>query len=249
MPRDRGPALVVDAAVHEHLEVLRLAVLRRVRVVEGRDHAAAVQRQLLDAVHAQRLGHAGGVEDGRGDVDHVAELGADLTAGAEALRPVHDRAVAGAAPMRRDLLRPLVGRVHRMRPAHGVVVVGLGSAELVDPRRHELRRLQAGGAVEHDQLVEAALRRALRGGPVVADDVVDQRVVEDLQVLERVDQPAHVVVRVLEEPGVDLHLAREHGLQVIRHVVPGRDLRGTLRELRVRRDHAQFLLARRASAP
>ena len=34
-----------------------------------------------------------------------------------------------------------------------------------------------------------------------------------------------MVVGVLEEPGVDLHLAREDRLQVVRHVVPGRDLR------------------------
>ena len=43
------------------------------------------------------------------------------------------------------------------------------------------------------------VRRALGGGAVVADDVVDERVVEDLEVGERVDQPADVVVGVLEE--------------------------------------------------
>ena len=42
--------------------------------------------------------------------------------------------------------------------------------------------------------------------------------------LEGVDEPADVVVGVLEEAGVDLHLAREHGLQLVGHVVPGGDL-------------------------
>ena len=61
---------------------------------------------------------------------------------------------------------------------------------------------------------------------------------------ERVDQPADVVVGVLEKAGVDLHLARQHRLEVVGHVVPGGDLRGPLGELRVRRNHAQLLLLR-----
>ena len=59
---------------------------------------------------------------------------------------------------------------------------------------------------------------------VVADDVVDERVLEDVEVVEGVDQPADVVVGVLEEARVDLHLAREHRLQLVRHVVPCGDL-------------------------
>ena len=100
------------------------------------------------------------------------------------------------------------------------------------------------GAVQDDQLVEAARRGALGRGAVVADDVVDERVVEDLELAERVEQPAHVVVGVLEEARVDLHLAREHRLQVVRHVVPGRNLLRPLGQLRLGRDHAELLLSR-----
>ena len=57
------------------------------------------------------------------------------------------------------------------------------------------------------------LRRALGGGAVVADDVVDERVVEDAELVEGVDEPADVVVGVLQEAGVDLHLAGEHRLR------------------------------------
>ncbi len=53
------------------------------------------------------------------------------------------------------------------------------------------------------------VHRALGRRPVVADDHVDQRVVEDAELLERVEQPADVVVGVVEEAGVDLHLAGE----------------------------------------
>ena len=60
--------------------------------------------------------------------------------------------------------------------------------------------------------LKRAVDVALGARAVVADDVVDERVVEDPEVLERVDQPADVVVGVLEEAGVDLHLAGEHRL-------------------------------------
>ena len=189
------------------------------------------------------LRQAGRFEDRRRDVDHVVELVAHLAARLDALGPVDDRAVARAAPVRGDLLGPLVRRVHRVRPAHGVVVVGLRGAELVDALGHELGRLQRGGAVEVDQLVEAAVQAALGARAVVADDVVDERVAEDAEVVERVDQPPDVVVGVLQEAGVDLHLAREHRLEVVRDVVPGGDLVGPGGQLGVGRDHAELLLA------
>ena len=244
VPGDRGPALVVDAAVDEHLEVLRLAVLGSGGVVEGRDHAPSVQRHLLHAVDERRRRQAGRVEHRRRHVDHVAELRAHLAASGEAVGPVHDGAVACAAPVRGHLLGPLVGRVHRVRPADRVVVVGLGGAELVDSLGHELGRLDPCRAVESDHLVERALRSSLGRGAVVADDVVDQRVVEDLEVRERVDQAADVMVGVLHEARVDLHLAREHRLEVVRHVVPRRDLLRPVGQLRLGRDHAELLLPR-----
>ena len=156
--------------------------------------------------------------------------------------PVHDRAVARAAPVRRDLLGPLERRVHRPRPADRVVVVGAGGAELVHLARHELRRLERCHPVEVRHLVERAVQGALGRRPVVADDVVDERVAEHPEVLDRIDQPADMVVDVLEEAGVHLHLPLEHRLELLRHVVPCGDLRVTRSELGVRRDDPQLLL-------
>ena len=65
-----------------------------------------------------------------------------------------------------------------------------------------------------------------------------------LEVVEGVDQPADVVVGVLEEAGVDLHLAGEHRLEVVGHVVPGGDLVGPGGQLGIGRDDAELLLAR-----
>ena len=154
-----------------------------------------------------------------------------------------DRAVARAAPVRGDLLGPLVGRVHRPRPADREVVVGRRRTELVDLRDHELGRLERAHAVEVGHLVEGALERALGRRAVVADDHVDERVVVDAEVLDRVDHPSRVVVGVLHEGRVDLHLALEDRLQRRVHVVPGRDLGMARRQLRVRTDDPELLLA------
>ena len=78
--------------------------------------------------------------------------------------------------------------------------------------------------------------------PVVAQDVEHQRVVEDVERLERVDQAADVVVGVLEEPGVDLHLTGQHRLELVRHVLPCGDLGMPGGELRVGGHDAPTLL-------
>ncbi len=52
-----------------------------------------------------------------------------------------------------------------------------------------------------------------------------------------------VVVGVLHEPGVDLHLAAEDGLEVISDVHPGRNLGGAGGEFGVLRVNTQLLLA------
>jgi hypothetical protein len=111
-----------------------------------------------------------------------------------------------------------------VRPADREVVVGRRGAEFVNVRRDEFGRLQSGGAVEDENFVECSVDRALGGGAVVTDDVEHERVLEDAEVLQRVDQPPDVVISVLEKAGVDLHLPSEHRLELVGHVVPGWDL-------------------------
>ena len=240
---DRAPAAVVDAAVAEHLEVLQVVAFRRVGLVERVQHARALHRGLLHAVDHRRLGQAGRFEDRLGDVDDVGELGPQTALLLDAVRPVHDRAVARAAPVRGDLLGPLERRAHRPRPTDRVVVVRGRRAELVHLGEHELRRLERGHPVEVGHLVERAVHRALGRRAVVTDDVVDDRVVEDPEVIDRVDQPTDVVVGVLEEPGVDLHLPGQHRLHLVGHVVPGRDLGVASGEVGVVGDHPELALA------
>ena len=174
----------------------------------------------------------------------MMELAANLALGLDPLRPVHDRPVAGAAEVRCDLLGPLVGRVHGVRPTHRIMVVRLHPTELVEMSLQELRRLEVAEPRDRHHLVIGALKRALGRSAVVTDDHIDQRVIQDLEVLDRVDQPPDVMVGVLEEACVDLHLAGEYWFHLGRDGLPGRNLRMALRQLTILRDHAELLLPR-----
>jgi hypothetical protein len=87
------------------------------------------------------------------------------------------------------------------------------------------------------------VERSLGARTAVADDVVDQRLVEHPDVPERVHETSHVVVGVLEEAGVDLHLSGQDRFELRGRVVPRGDLLVPGRELAVGRHDAQLLLA------
>jgi hypothetical protein len=93
-----------------------------------------------------------------------------------------------------------------------------------------------------DHLVEGALQGALGRRAVVADDVVDERVVEDADLFECADEAADVVVHVLEEAGVVFHLARQDRPHLLRRVLPCWNLVVALRRLCVGRDDAELFL-------
>ena len=56
---NRGPALVIDAAVANHLEVLGFMPLGCILFIKGIEHAHAFQRFLLHPIHEQGLGQSG----------------------------------------------------------------------------------------------------------------------------------------------------------------------------------------------
>ena len=207
MDGPREPAVVVDGPVAEHLEVLGDVPILRRGIVEAVDHAHPVHRDLRRAVDLPGLGQAGGFEDGRRDIDHVVELGAQLALGLDALRPVDGHTDLGAAVVRRDLLGPLVGGVEGHRPAGGHVRVGLGPAPFVQLLEHVRDRLLH--AVEVGHLAEHAVAAALGAGAVVAVDEDDQGVVELPGLLDGLDDPADLVVGHLDVGGEDLDLAGE----------------------------------------
>ena len=233
---------MVERAVAEDLEVLGLARRRRVGVglVPGIDHADPVPRALADAVHHRRLRDADRIEDRRYDVDDVMELVADAAGVLDALGPGHHHAGARAAEVRRDLLDPAIGGVHRKRPGHGEVGVG----DIGAPRRHERQHLfdAVFEAVEIGDLVRRAVHRAFGAHAIVAEDVDDQRVVELAELLDRVDDAADLVVAVSHVGRPDVDLAQIKLLLVGRERVPlGQEVRPR-RQLCVRRHDAELLL-------
>src|SRR5262249_4149410 len=175
------------------------------------------------------------------DVDDVVPLRAHLALGLDLLRPVNHHPVAGAAVARGDLLGPGERRVPGDRPAGGVVVVRRRAAELVVVLQDVGDRLVH--AVEVRHLVVQAYHAALGAGAVVADDVEDERVVELAEILDGPDQPTDLGVGVLAVAGEHFHLAGEELLLVRAQRRPVFDGRRLRRELRVRRYHAQTLLA------
>ena len=243
--RHGGPALVVDAAVAEHLEVLRLAALGRRRVVEGGRHRDAVQRHLLDAVHERRA---------RGSPAASSTVAATSMTWWNCVRTSPFASIPSASARScRCACRPSATRPASStgtacpsrapsRPRSGCTPSGAPKSSMREVMNSTVSRPTA--PFRTIELVEAPVRRSLGRGAIVADDHVDQRVVQHLEVGERVDQPADVVVGVLEEAGVDLHLAGEDRLHVVGRVVPGRDLVRPGGELRVGGDHAELLLAR-----
>src|SRR5207247_5857588 len=121
-------------------------------------------------------------------------LRADVALALDPLRPGDDERVAGAAAV--GLPLPAAKRrVARPRPAPRVVVEMLRAADLVDQLQALLERLLR--VVEELRLVRGPGRAALRGRTVVGDHH-DQRVLEFTLLGEEREQPADLMVGVLE---------------------------------------------------
>ena len=106
----------------------------------------------------------------------------------------------------------------------------LRATDFVDQRHGLLERLLR--VVEELRLVRGAGRPALGGRAIVRDDH-DQRVLEVAPLVEELEQPADLVVGVLEETGEHLH---EPGIQLPCRLglrVPVGDIGVVARELRV----------------
>jgi hypothetical protein len=99
-----------------------------VSVIKSVDQAHAFYWLLLNAVQHVWRSDLRGLIDGRDDIDHVTELGAQAALIFDAGGPRNHHAIAAAAKVRGDLFRPLHGRVHRVRPADWIMVVGAWSA-------------------------------------------------------------------------------------------------------------------------
>jgi hypothetical protein len=86
----RPPAVVVDGAVAEHLEVLRVVAGRRISLIEAVREAHAFDGRLGDAADARRRFQAQRVQHGRHEVDDMGVLHPQLAASPDARGPGDD---------------------------------------------------------------------------------------------------------------------------------------------------------------
>src|SRR5262250_3150263 len=102
------PAVVVDAPVSDHLEVLRVMCGRRVgvRFVEGVDHTDAFDWFLFDAVDVLWRTDTHRFQNRRHDVNHMVKLRADPAGIADVTRPRDRQALSRAAEVGGDLFGP-----------------------------------------------------------------------------------------------------------------------------------------------
>ena len=237
METRRHPAVVIDPAVPEHLEILRGALTRPIGVERVR-HRHPIERHLLDAVHPRRHLHPSRLENRRHEIDHMMELRPQTTSG-DPRRPLDRHRVARPTEMRGHLLHPLERRVQRPGPPHVEMVLASRRAEIVHVGEQPLRILMH--PVLERRRAPGPMHRALSRRPVVPRQVDDQRVA--VIGASRVDHPADVMIGVSQEPGETLHQPRRHRPIALRILVPGRDLTGTSRRHRARGDHPEIELA------
>src|SRR5207253_7392838 len=113
---------MVNRAVADHLEILRLMLRRRIWSgscrIERVSHAHAFNWRLRNAIDQLWRLDARGLKEGRHDINDVVELRANATDIADMAGPRNGHALSRAAEMRRHLLGPFERRVKRPRPAH-----------------------------------------------------------------------------------------------------------------------------------
>jgi hypothetical protein len=90
------PAILVDAPVACHLEVLRGAARLRLAVIEGVEHADAMDGLLSDTMDDLGLGQPDCLQDSRGNIDDVVPLRAQAALLRDVLRPMDHHRLADA---------------------------------------------------------------------------------------------------------------------------------------------------------
>src|SRR6266403_3604145 len=115
--RRRHPSVLVHSAIGDQFEDLRFSPIRSLSIIEGVNHAHSLDGLLCYAV--ERIGRMDPsyFEDRRHKVGDVMELSAHTAMFFDLCRPRDDHWVARATEVGSDLLRPLEGRVHGVRPS------------------------------------------------------------------------------------------------------------------------------------
>src|SRR6266576_394872 len=231
VPDSSDPTIVIERPVSEHLEILRLALLLGVRVIETVHHTDTFDGFLLDAVDFSGLWNAGGFQDGWRDVNRVMELCANATLVLDASWPGHHDRVACPTKMRCHLFAPLEGRVHRPGPANRKVVVSGWASYVVNVCKQEGRILLH--ATKANELVEHSFEPTFDGSAVVADFPDYECIVGLARLVECVQHAPNLVVSLRSITGESFHQAFRDFFLVDSQRIPRRNLLRPRRQFRV----------------
>src|SRR6266487_7185631 len=121
MARASHPAIVIDAAISKHLEVLSSMRLLGIGIAKGINHRCSVERPLHGSIHTFRKRQTGRFQNRGSNVSNVSELRADFSLSFNARWPLDHDTIRGSAIVRRNLLRPLKWRVASPGPANCVM--------------------------------------------------------------------------------------------------------------------------------
>src|SRR5206468_4433387 len=170
------PAIMINGAVTKHLEVLGRMTVLSFGIIKGINHRRPIERKLLSAVHHlwKRQTHC--FKYSRCNIYDVTKLRPDLSFGFDTFGPMHHHSVAGASPMRRDLLGPLKRGIQRVRPANGIVWKSIWTSPVIDMIHH--LGSSANNAIQCHHLVVRSFRSSLGAGAVVAYNVDEESVIQ-----------------------------------------------------------------------
>ena len=123
------PAVLIDSPAGHDVKELGVLSSFCLCVVEGVDHAHAVERVLAETVDDLRCGNFEDLVDGRNDVVDVMELGTRCFVGLDSFGPGDGHRIAGSAEVGSLELGALIGRAAGPGPTGVVHVVGFGRRE------------------------------------------------------------------------------------------------------------------------
>src|SRR5438067_13868879 len=221
MPCARDPAVMVNGAVTKHLEVLGCMPVLSFRIIKSINHRRSVKRKLLGAVHHLRKRQTRSLKHSRCNIYYVAKLWADLTFSFDSFGPMHYHAVAGAAPMRSNLLGPLERSIQSMRPANRIVRESMWTSPVID-MVHHLGCITI-NAIQRHHLIVSPFGSSFGTGSVIAYNINKQGVIQFTHVAQCLNQSSDFIIGLFGKAGEYFHLSRQEFFLIGIHTIPCRN--------------------------
>src|SRR6267378_169786 len=166
MSRAGNPAIVINAAVSKHLEILSRMRLLGLGIVKGINHRCPIKRSLLCAVNALGKQQTDCLQYSRCNIRDMSELRANFSLGFNARWPMDRDSIRSATVMRSDLLSPLKRRIARPGPSYSIMWEGRWVPPIIQVRH--INRGSVNDAVQRHHFVIGAFRPTLRARSVIA---------------------------------------------------------------------------------